>query len=142
MDRKELVKNKGYWVTKIQLKLFSLIEEYMKENKLNRSQLAKKLGVSKGYITQVLNGDFDHKLSKLVGLSLAINKLPILEFKDIDVYLSGSLSSESYAKEIKLKPDYADKEKPDYNSNYEGMIVSLETNYGTPEFPNIQQNAK
>ena len=46
----------------------------MKDKKLNRSQLAKKLGVTKGYITQVLNGDFDHRISKLVDLSLAINK--------------------------------------------------------------------
>lgn len=59
----------------------------MIENKLNRTQLAEKLGVSKGYITQILNGDFDHKVSKLIELALAFGKAPILEYKSLKEYL-------------------------------------------------------
>lgn len=83
MKREDLLKSKEYWTTKIQLDLFELINEYMIENKLNRTQLAEKLGVSKGYITQILNGDFDHKVSKLVELALAFGKAPILEYKSL-----------------------------------------------------------
>ncbi len=83
MKREELLRSKEYWTTKIQLDLFELINEYMAKNKLNRTQLAEKLGVSKGYITQILNGDFDHKVSKLVELALAFDKVPILAYKDI-----------------------------------------------------------
>lgn len=84
MNRELLLKNSGYWTSKIQIDLYNQLEEFMKENKLNRSQLAEKLGVTKSYISQVLNGDFNHRISKLVEFSLAINKIPEIFFKDID----------------------------------------------------------
>lgn len=84
MKREDLLKNQGYWTSKIQLDLYNQLNEYMRMNNLNRSELAKKLKVTKGYISQVLNGDFNHRLSKLVELSLAINKIPHVTFIDID----------------------------------------------------------
>lgn len=84
MERKELLKSKEYWLAEIQLNLFKLIENYKTANNLNSTQLAEKLGVTKGYISQILNGDFDHKISKLVELSLAFNKVPIIEYKDLE----------------------------------------------------------
>lgn len=76
----ELLETPEYWTTRIQLDLYSHIQEYMRMNGLSRTQLAQKLGVTKGYITQVLNGDFDHRLSKLVELSLAVGLVPKMEF--------------------------------------------------------------
>jgi len=84
MKREELLKNKGYWISKIQIDLYNQLEKYMSENNLNRTQLAKELGASKGYITQVLSGDFNHRISKLVELSLAIDKVPEINFKDLN----------------------------------------------------------
>lgn len=84
MKREELIKNKGYWISKIQLDLYNQVEKYMKENNLTRAALAEKLGFSKGYITQVLNGDSDHRISKLVELSLAIGKVPEITFQDLN----------------------------------------------------------
>ena len=52
----------------------------MNANELNSTQLAQELGVTKGYVTQVLSGDFDHRLSKLVELSLAVGLIPKMEF--------------------------------------------------------------
>ncbi len=80
MTYEELLLTPEYWITKIQIDLFSKVEQYMKENNLTRAGFAKKLGVSKGYITQVLNGDFDHRLSKLVELAIAIGYYPNFEF--------------------------------------------------------------
>lgn len=54
---------------------------------MNKTQLAEYLGCTKGYVTQLLNGDFDHKLSKFVELSLAINKIPEISFSDVDEYI-------------------------------------------------------
>lgn len=82
--RQELLQSKEYWLTRIQAKLYSLLENYMDKNDLNRTKLAKELGVSKGYVSQVLNGDFDHRLSKFIELSLAINKVPQIHFEDLD----------------------------------------------------------
>ena len=84
MERKELLGGAGYWIANIQIDLFNHCEEYLKKNKLTRTQFAEKLGVTKGYISQVLNGDFDHRISKLVELSLAIGKVPVIEFKDLE----------------------------------------------------------
>ncbi len=84
MERKELLQHESYWITKIQLDLYAHMEQYMKENNLNKTQFAEKLGVTKGYLSQVLNGSFDHKLSKLVKLSVAAGKVPIIEFKDLE----------------------------------------------------------
>src|SRR5690606_38474604 len=43
--------------------------------------------VSKSYLSQVLNGNFDHKLSKLIELSLAIDKIPMIKFEDVNTCL-------------------------------------------------------
>lgn len=88
MKREELLKSKEYWITKIQLDLFEVIEDYLKANKLTKKQLADKLGVSKSYISQILNGNFDHKISKLVELSLAFDKVPLLVYENISSYVT------------------------------------------------------
>lgn len=69
MTREELIQSKEYWMAKLQIDLFNEVESYMKKNGLNRVQFAEKLGVSKGYISQILNGDADHRLSKFVELT-------------------------------------------------------------------------
>lgn len=103
MNRQELLKNKGYWISKIQIDLYNHFEKYMKENKLNRTQIAKQLGVTKGYITQVLNGDFNHRISKLVELSLAINRVPEINFRDIEEYIQADKSeSKSISQNINV----------------------------------------
>ena len=80
ITNKELIETPEYWITRIQLDLYTQLQNYMKENGLNRTQLAEKLGVTKSYVTQILNGDFDHRLSKMVELSLAVGLIPKMEF--------------------------------------------------------------
>jgi transcriptional regulator with XRE-family HTH domain len=87
MKRSELIRSREYWITDIQLKLFNLIENYRSKKGLTKTQIAEKLGVTKGYVTQVLNGDFDHKMSKLVDLAIAFDKVPLLQFVDAPEYL-------------------------------------------------------
>ncbi|MCL4483071.1 MAG: hypothetical protein M1445_10785 [Bacteroidetes bacterium] len=41
------------------------------------------LGVSKGYISQVMKGEFNYTLKKLIELSLAVGKAPVISFKPI-----------------------------------------------------------
>ncbi len=87
LKREELVRSKEYWVTNLQLDLYAQVEAYMKKHDLSRAGLAKKLDVSKGYITQILNGDFDHRLSKFIEISISVDKVPIIRFADIDEYI-------------------------------------------------------
>ena len=87
MTREELIKSPAYWTAGIQSELYRQIVAYMERNHMNKTQLAEHLGCSKGYVTQLLNGEFDHKLSKFVELSLAINKIPEIAFSDVDEYI-------------------------------------------------------
>ncbi|WP_372756292.1 helix-turn-helix domain-containing protein [Labilibaculum sp.] len=84
MKREKLIRSKGYNVSKIQNELYRQLTEYLETNEMTRSAFAKQLGVSKGYISQVLNGDFDYKISKLVELSLAIGKVPVINFESFE----------------------------------------------------------
>lgn len=87
MDRKQLLSSKEYWLSKIQIELFNEVSNYLENNNMNRSELAKRLGVTKGYISQVLNGDSDHRISKMVELSLAIGLIPDIRFRNLEEYL-------------------------------------------------------
>lgn len=84
ITRKELLKSKEFWLVKIQAALYEQVEKYLESNCISKTDFASKLGVSKGYVSQILNGDFDHKMSKFIELSLAIDKVPIIRFEDIE----------------------------------------------------------
>ncbi|MDD2727154.1 MAG: helix-turn-helix transcriptional regulator [Proteiniphilum sp.] len=87
MDRKQLLSSKEYWLSKIQIDLFNQVSSYLENNNIKRSELAKKLGVTKGYISQILKGDSDHRISKMVELSLAIGLIPDIRFRNLEEYL-------------------------------------------------------
>ena len=82
-SNEELVSNTGYWLDKIQNDLYYELNRYMKNKDLNRTQLAKELGFSKGYISQVLNGNFNYSLKKLIDLSLAIGLVPKINYSNV-----------------------------------------------------------
>lgn len=84
MKRKELLKSKEFWIVKIQNQLYEELEKYLRENNVSKTELANKMGVSKGYISQILNGDFDYKLSKLIEIIMVMDKVPILNLENID----------------------------------------------------------
>ena len=84
MTREELLRCPEYWTTLIQNELYRQIQSYMEKHNMNKSQLAEHLGCSRGYVTQLLNGDFEHKVSKLVELSLAIGMAPSIELKELE----------------------------------------------------------
>lgn len=84
MIRKEIVASPEYWTAKAQIDLYNCAEDYMRDKGMNRTQLAQHLGVSKGYISQLLNGDFDHKLSKFMELALAFGRVPKIELIPVE----------------------------------------------------------
>lgn len=88
ITRKELLSSKEYWLVNFQNTLFEQVEKYLEDHDISKSDFAKKLGVSKGYISQIMNGSFDHKVSKLIELSLAIEKAPVLKLENLSEYIS------------------------------------------------------
>ncbi len=87
MTREELLKDPAYWTTGLQMELYRQIVSFMEQHHMNKTQFAQYLGCTKGYVTQLLNGDYDHKISKFIELSLAINKIPEISFSDLDEYI-------------------------------------------------------
>lgn len=136
-DRKELLQSKEYWLTRIQNNLFAMLERYMRENKLNRTKLAEHLGVSKGYVSQILNGDFDHRLSKFIELSLAIKKVPQIYFEDIDQVLDDDELGMLYDDDrnnrpvIKLNIDFGTSLQGEEDSQMESGSKELKKYYST-----------
>jgi predicted XRE-type DNA-binding protein len=81
--KQELFQTKEYWIDELQNEIYRQVSDFMKKNELNQIQLANQLGVSKGYVSQILNGDCNFTLKKIVELSLALGKAPIVNYVDL-----------------------------------------------------------
>lgn len=114
MTREELLRSPEWWTGKIQLDLYREIESFMKQNGMNRTELAGHLHCSKGYVTQLLGGDFDHKISKYVELLLAIGKVPTITLSDID----SIIENDSNHKTISFKTSFNS-----YSTEFENIDV-------------------
>ena len=88
MKQKELYnihalrKQPEFVLTQLQNELYRELTSYMERNTLSKKQLAEKLGVSPSYISQVLNGNFNFTILKLVELALAIDKVPVIRLEE------------------------------------------------------------
>jgi len=126
MKRDKLLKSKGYNLAKIQNELFRQLNEYIKKKGITRTQFAKELGVSKGYVSQVLNGEFDFKLSKLVELSLAIGKIPEIKFSSLEEVKSKERKVETSNQKIYL----INRENSEYKLHRTNREVYISNNFG------------
>jgi len=77
-----------YWIEVTQNKIFNMVRTHMERKGMNQSQLASELGVTKGYISQILNGNFNFSIQKLIELSLKLGVAPVLQFEDLEVYIA------------------------------------------------------
>lgn len=98
--------NAGYWTHLIQLAIYDHIKNYLETNNISRKDFAEKLGVTKGYVSQIMNGQFDHKLSKLVELILACDIVPKIEF--VPAEYAEEVAKDTYLESLKwIKQSYA-----------------------------------
>lgn len=88
IKREDLLKTEEYWFETLQNEIYRIVSEYMEKEGINQTQLAEKLGVSKGYISQIMNGNFNYTLKKLIELSLAVNKAPSIDFKSLAEFIN------------------------------------------------------
>ncbi|WP_224994325.1 helix-turn-helix transcriptional regulator [Cesiribacter sp. SM1] len=95
ISRKELYQTPEYWLERVQNDIFRMVHFYMEERGLNQTALARELGVSKGYISQIVNGNFNFSLTKLIELSLALGVAPKIDLEE-------SLAAYSQSQEKKL----------------------------------------
>lgn len=83
MQYPDLIQTPEFWLENLRNQLFNILQNYMDENNLTQQDLADKFGWSKGYISQVLHGNSDHRISKLVQMALTVGKVPYVYFKDL-----------------------------------------------------------
>ena len=81
MTREEILRSPDYWFEEAQNELYRQVVKYMEREGLNQTQLADRLNVSKGYVSQLLRGEFNHSLRKLIDLSLSIGLVPRIDYK-------------------------------------------------------------
>jgi len=91
--REEILKSPEYWLQDAQLDLFEQVSSYLRENHINQTEFASQLNVSKGYISQILNGDLNCTLKKLMELSLAIGKVPKIKYTSIENIISNDANN-------------------------------------------------
>lgn len=86
LKKEDLQKTPEYWLEIIQNELYDQVIEFMEQNQINQTELAEKLKVSKGYVSQILKGQFNYTLKKLIELSLAIGKVPNIQFEKFEEF--------------------------------------------------------
>lgn len=82
--REELLRSPEYWFENIQNELFRQLSSYLERENITQTEFAEKLGFTKGYVSQVMQGNFNYTLKKLIDLSLAMGQIPDLQFKTIE----------------------------------------------------------
>lgn len=103
-NREEIIRGSTYWLTDVQIEVFNLLKTYMEENNLTQKQVAEKLNVSPSYVSQILNGNFNFTISKLIELALLVGKAPIIKFETIEQILNAEaaqMQAESKSKKKK-----------------------------------------
>ena len=101
INRDQLLKNEVYWTEIIQNNIFSDVLEYLGKEKISQKELARRLGVSKGRVSQILKGDnMNFRIDTLVRICLAIGKVPSFSFSDLDNYIEDDSSQDNFASNI------------------------------------------
>ena len=83
ITREELLQSTEYWGQQVQLEIYNCAARFMEEHKMNRTMLAQYLGVSKGFVSQLLSGNYNYSLSKLIEISVKLGYRPDFTFKPL-----------------------------------------------------------
>jgi transcriptional regulator with XRE-family HTH domain len=62
----------------------------MDKHDLNQTELATKLGFTRGYVSQLMNGNFNLSQKKIIQLLLKLDMVPDLRIRTVDEYLASS----------------------------------------------------
>lgn len=106
ITREELLQSPEYWFEHAQNDLYGQVIAYMEKEGINQNQLAERLGVTKGYVSQILKGEFNYTLKKLIEISLAIGQVPKIEYASIAKVIEEDAKT-SYFQLSTIQPMYS-----------------------------------
>lgn len=87
LTKDELLKQPEYWLEMLQNEIYRQVAHYIDDKNINQTQFAQELGVTRGYVSQIMKGEFNYTLKKFIELSLAVGKAPVIEFKPIQEFI-------------------------------------------------------
>ena len=83
ITREQLLSSSEYWFEEAQNELYRQLTAYQEQKGINQTQLAEELGVTKGYVSQILKGNFNYTLKKLIEISLSIGLVPRISYTSL-----------------------------------------------------------
>ena len=94
MTRAEILSSPEYWISHIQIEVCRCADAFMKAHSMNRAQLADYLGVTNGAVSQILAGNYNCSLSKLVDIAIRLGYVPKIDFILLSDKIDGNTASE------------------------------------------------
>ena len=101
--REQLLRSVDFWLVQAQDEIYRQVIEYIETEKITQTELANRLGVTKGYVSQILKGEFNYTLKKLIELSLSVGKVPVIEYKSIRDLIKEDINTSSNGRDPKKK---------------------------------------
>ena len=115
ITKEELLKTEEYWFETIQNQIYRMVSEYLQNEGLTQSDFAKKLKVSNGYVSQIMNGNFNYTMKKLIELSLAVGQAPVINFEPIEKLANQTMYENKIIRQI--QPSMVAEEEADYGKS-------------------------
>jgi transcriptional regulator with XRE-family HTH domain len=84
MPREKILSSPAYWFEKAQNELFRQFHYYMEKEKINQTQLGERLGITKGRVSQILQGQSNFSMKTLMELVLSIGIIPKINYIPIE----------------------------------------------------------
>jgi transcriptional regulator with XRE-family HTH domain len=84
MPREKILSSPAYWFEKTQNELFRQFHYYMEKEKINQTQLGERLGITKGRVSQILQGQSNFTMKTLIELVLSIGIIPKINYTPIE----------------------------------------------------------
>lgn len=137
-SQEELREFPEYWMEIVQQEIYEEILAYMEQEGLNRKQLANRLDVSKGYVSQILNGRSNFSMKKFIELALKINRYPNITFTPKSTLMQEERLLDPLGKIVSLK--LADENN--YDSSFSISGGEIELMVTSRENPYIEKNEK
>lgn len=80
MTREEILKSPEYHLAGLQVSVYNMLEREKSIKNLTNLQLAKQLNISVARVRQILDGDYDGKVSQLIEIALKLGYIPEFKF--------------------------------------------------------------
>ena len=130
--REELLSSPEYWFENAQNELYRQVIEYKERKGINQTQLAEELGVTKGYVSQILKGEFNYTLKTLIDISLAIGVVPKIEYTALSEVIESDRKIEFFQTHSFIAfNEEANTRKTELSGKIVGMVSEPEVFYGS-----------